>query len=46
MRDVVRYELPLGALGELAHRLVRRDIEQIFDHRAARVPELLSARAR
>ena len=34
MRDVVRYELPLGAVGALAHRLVRRDIEQIFDHRA------------
>jgi ligand-binding SRPBCC domain-containing protein len=46
MRDVVRYELPLGGLGALAHRLVRRDIEQIFDYRAARVPELLSGPAR
>jgi len=42
MRDVVRYELPLGALGEIAHGLVRRDIKQIFDHRAERVPALLA----
>jgi ligand-binding SRPBCC domain-containing protein len=34
MRDTVRYALPLGALGELAHRLlVRRDLERIFDFR-------------
>jgi ligand-binding SRPBCC domain-containing protein len=42
MRDVVRYRLPLGALGALAHGLVRRDIAQIFDYRAARVPALLA----
>ena len=42
MRDEVRYELPLGRLGELVHRLVvRGDVERIFDYRAARVPELL-----
>jgi ligand-binding SRPBCC domain-containing protein len=47
MRDEVRYELPLGGVGELAHRLVvRRDVERIFDYRAARVPQLLSARGR
>ncbi|MEA2157293.1 MAG: hypothetical protein QOE11_3433 [Solirubrobacteraceae bacterium] len=47
MRDVVRYALPLGPLGELAHRLlVRRDVERIFDYRAGRVPGLLNARAR
>jgi ligand-binding SRPBCC domain-containing protein len=47
MRDEVRYELPLGALGELAHRLlVRRDLARIFDYRAQRVPALLSARER
>jgi hypothetical protein len=47
MRDEVRYALPLGGLGELAGRLlVRRDIEQIFDYRAARVPLLLSERGR
>jgi ligand-binding SRPBCC domain-containing protein len=45
MRDEVRYALPLGALGELAHRLlVRGDLERIFDYRAQRVPELLGAR--
>jgi ligand-binding SRPBCC domain-containing protein len=32
--DRVRYGLPLGPVGALAHRLfVRHDIEQIFDHR-------------
>src|SRR4051812_9541621 len=42
MVDEVRYALPLGGLGELAHRLVvRGDLERIFDYRAARVPELL-----
>lgn len=41
MRDVVRYALPLGPLGELAHRLfVARDIEAIFDYRERRVAEL------
>ncbi len=35
MRDSVRYALPLGPLGELAHRLlVRRDLRRIFDFRA------------
>ena len=34
MRDTVRYALPFGPLGELAHRLfVRRDLDRIFDHR-------------
>lgn len=34
--DVVDYALPLGALGEFAHRLlVRRDLEQIFAYRHA-----------
>jgi ligand-binding SRPBCC domain-containing protein len=34
MTDTVRYALPLGPLGELAHRLlVRRDLERIFDFR-------------
>jgi len=35
MFDSVRYELPLGILGEMAHRIrVRRDLERIFDYRA------------
>jgi ligand-binding SRPBCC domain-containing protein len=34
MRDTVRYALPLGPAGALAHRLfVRRDLERIFDFR-------------
>jgi ligand-binding SRPBCC domain-containing protein len=38
MRDRVDYELPLGPLGAVAHALfVRRDVERIFDHRAAAV---------
>ena len=36
--DRVRYALPLGPAGELAHRLiVRRDLERIFDFRHAAV---------
>ncbi len=42
MRDTVRYALPLGPLGALAHGLfVRRDIEAIFDHRREAVAGLL-----
>jgi len=44
MRDVVRYALPLGPLGTLAHAvLVRRDVERIFDFRAEAIPRVLSA---
>jgi ligand-binding SRPBCC domain-containing protein len=42
MHDEVRYSLPAGPLGDVAHRLfVRADLERIFDHRAAKVSELL-----
>jgi ligand-binding SRPBCC domain-containing protein len=45
MRDTVRYALPLGPLGEIAHRLfVRRDIERIFDYRTVSLPSMPSAR--
>jgi ligand-binding SRPBCC domain-containing protein len=45
MRDTVRYALPLGPLGEIAHRLVvARDLAAIFDHRTRRVGELLTRR--
>ena len=38
VRDRVRYALPFGPAGELAHRLVvRRDLERIFDFRHAAV---------
>jgi ligand-binding SRPBCC domain-containing protein len=43
MRDTVRYALPLGPLGELAHRaLVRRDLAAIFDFRRRAVLASLS----
>jgi hypothetical protein len=43
MRDVVRYALPLGPLGALAHAaFVRRDLERIFDFRHAAVARLLA----
>ncbi len=38
MRDTVRYALPLGPLGEIAHRaLVRGDLARIFDYRRVEV---------
>ena len=41
MRDRVEYELPFGILGRLAHRLlVRRQLEDIFRHRARVIAEL------
>lgn len=43
LRDQVRYALPLGPLGELAHRLfVRRDVERIFDFRHEAVARRLT----
>lgn len=44
LHDRVRYSLPLGTLGELAHRLfVRRDVERIFDYRRDAVARALAA---
>jgi ligand-binding SRPBCC domain-containing protein len=43
IRDRVRYALPFGPLGELAHALfVRRDLERIFDHRRRAVAYALA----
>jgi ligand-binding SRPBCC domain-containing protein len=43
VRDTVRYELPLGPLGRLAHAaFVRRDLERIFDFRRERVGQFLA----
>lgn len=43
VRDDVHYGLPLGALGDLAHRLVvRRDLERIFAFRQRAVVEALA----
>jgi ligand-binding SRPBCC domain-containing protein len=43
MRDTVRYALPFGPAGELAHRaFVARDLRRIFDFRAAEVARRIS----
>jgi ligand-binding SRPBCC domain-containing protein len=43
MRDTVRYALPLGPLGALAHAaFVRRDLARIFDFRRETVARLTS----
>ena len=45
VRDTVRYALPLGPLGVLAHRaFVHRDLERIFDYRTVSLPSMPSAR--
>ena len=42
IRDRVRYALPFGPLGALAHTLfVRRDLQRIFDYRQQAVAERL-----
>jgi ligand-binding SRPBCC domain-containing protein len=44
MRDVVRYALPLGILGRLAHAcLVRSEVDAIFDYRARKISSILGA---
>jgi ligand-binding SRPBCC domain-containing protein len=46
IRDRVRYSLPLGPLGELAHRLfVRRDVDRIFEFRRQAVVQHMAAAA-
>ena len=42
--DTVRYELPFGVLGRIAHFLrVRADLQRIFDYRAQAVARQFSA---
>jgi ligand-binding SRPBCC domain-containing protein len=42
MSDVVRYALPFGFLGRMAHAcMVNADLKGIFDYRARKVSELL-----
>jgi hypothetical protein len=44
IRDHVRYALPLGPLGWVAHRLfVRRDLERIFDFRAEAFSKIVAS---
>jgi ligand-binding SRPBCC domain-containing protein len=43
VRDAVRYRLPLGPVGQLAHAaFVRRDLNRIFDFRSEAVRRLLA----
>jgi len=41
INDVVRYRLPLGALGDLAHFIVKRQLMHIFTFRQAECARLL-----
>jgi ligand-binding SRPBCC domain-containing protein len=44
VRDLVRYALPLGPVGALAHvAFVRQDLEGIFDYRQEAVGRLLAS---
>ena len=46
MTDVVNYELPLGFMGAIAHRLrVRSDLERVFDYRMKVIAERFPAEA-
>lgn len=41
MKDLVRYELPFGWLGRIAHALtVRRNLAEIFDYRFRAIDEI------
>jgi len=43
MTDTVRYTLPAGVVGTLAHALVvRRQLQEIFDYRAATIGKLFA----
>ncbi len=45
IEDEVRYRLPFGALGDLAHVLVKLQLRRIFRYRTSRVRELLGVAA-
>ena len=42
VQDRVEYELPWSPLGELAHPVVRRKLDHIFDFRQAKIQQLFS----
>lgn len=41
IEDQVKYRLPLSPFGDLAHFLVRKELEYIFDYRQRAVAEIL-----
>jgi ligand-binding SRPBCC domain-containing protein len=41
--DEVRYRLPLEPLGDIAHFMVRRELDKIFDFRQQTVAEILTS---
>lgn len=41
--DTVEYELPFGPLGFLIDGVVRRKLDESFDHRQKRLPEIMTA---
>ncbi|HMT06604.1 MAG TPA: SRPBCC family protein [Pyrinomonadaceae bacterium] len=45
IEDEVRYRLPLEPFGDIAHFLVRGELEKIFDFRQQAVTDLLTAHA-
>ncbi len=45
MKDTVAYEMPLGVLGSLAHRMyVKRKLSHIFDYRQVVLEQLFNSR--
>jgi ligand-binding SRPBCC domain-containing protein len=42
IEDEVRYKLPLGPLGDLAHFIVKAELARIFDFRQSKVKQLLT----
>lgn len=40
VEDEIEYELPLGPLGNLGHKLVRAELEQIFRHRGRAIANI------
>lgn len=44
IEDEVKYCIGFSALGELAHILVRRELDYIFDYRQKQIAELLDGR--